>query len=278
MEQALQKKIDQALRLLDSAQKQAGERQIEICFSGGKDSEVILELAKMASINARPIYKNTTIDQPHTIEHCRKKNAEIIRPKYTFNELVEKHGYPTRMRRFCCQILKEYKILDFAVQGIRKSESTHRNNRYNEPQICRIYGAKKNRVHLFLPILNWTQEDVAKFINMRNIECHPLYYDEQHNFIPNKRLGCMGCPLKADNGLQDFKKRPLLAKMWLKHGQIWWEQNELKKTKEKYQNHYELFVRDIFFNDYESFHQATYNMFGNINCKQFLEDYFKINL
>lgn len=278
MEKELQRKIDQALRLLDSAQEQAGEKQIEICFSGGKDSEVILELSKMASINARPIYKNTTIDQPYTIEHCKKKQVEIVRPKKNFNELIITNGYPTRMRRYCCKILKEYKILDFAVQGIRKEESTSRNNRYHEPQVCRIYGKKTNKVNLFLPILYWTEKDIATFIEEKQIECHPLYYDTNHNFIAGKRLGCMGCPLKSDNGLQDFKRYPKLAKMWLKYGKIWWEKNKLTSTKLKFKDHYEVFVRNIFFDDYQTFREATNNMFNQLECKDFLQNYFKIEL
>lgn len=37
---------------------------MELSYSGGKDSDVILELAKMSGIPFRPIYKKTTIDPP----------------------------------------------------------------------------------------------------------------------------------------------------------------------------------------------------------------------
>lgn len=62
----LQKKIDQSIRLLQSVQKRY-DGEIELAYSGGKDSDVILQLAKEAGIKYRAIYKNTTIDPPGTI-------------------------------------------------------------------------------------------------------------------------------------------------------------------------------------------------------------------
>ena len=174
MTKELEKKVNQAIKLLQSIPQDKGD--VELCYSGGKDSDVILELAKMAEIKFRPIYKNTTIDPIGTIKHCKEKGVEIVNPSITFFKLMQKKGYPSRFCRFCCEKLKEYKICDIAIQGIRKSESLKRNNLYNEPQICRFYGNKKNRVSVFLPILNWTDEDVSEFVSERNIECHPIYY------------------------------------------------------------------------------------------------------
>lgn len=216
--QELQKKIDRAIKLLRSAQKAYPGQTIEVSYSGGKDSDVILQLAKEAGINYRAIYKNTTIDPPGTIAHAEKMGAEIIRPKMSFLKLIEKSGYPTRRARFCCEQLKEYKVLDVAIQGIRRSESSARAERYKEPQICRIYRGKDNKARVFLPILEWTDKDVAEFIADRKIQCHPLYYDENGKFHVERRLGCLGCPMASDNGLSDFKQFPKLAKAWLRGG------------------------------------------------------------
>lgn len=123
MTEALQKKVDFAIKLLRSIPTDDGP--VEVSFSGGKDSEVILELAKMAGIPYRAIYKNTSIDPPGTIAHCKSKGVEIIRPKKTFLQIVQENGTPTRFSRFCCKYLKEYKILDRAVQGVRRCESTN---------------------------------------------------------------------------------------------------------------------------------------------------------
>ena len=114
----LQKKVSQAVKLLQVCYSAAGE-PLQVAYSGGKDSDVILELAKMSGIEYRAIYKNTTIDPPGTIKHVLENGVEIRRPKESFFSLMKRNGYPSRMMRYCCRILKEYKILDNCVIGIR---------------------------------------------------------------------------------------------------------------------------------------------------------------
>lgn len=174
----LQKKIDRAIRLLQSVQKRY-DGEIEIAYSGGKDSDVILQLAKEAGIKYRAIYKNTTIDPPGTLGHVREMGVEILRAKDSFFHLVAQKGFPSRFSRFCCERLKEYKVLDKSVIGVRKAESRKRNERYNEPSQCRYYGSKKeeNHVEQIYPILDWTDEDVRDFIIDRKLKLAPIYYD-----------------------------------------------------------------------------------------------------
>ena len=137
----LEKKVRQSVSLI---QKAVGDKVVEVAYSGGKDSDVILELTKMACVKYRAIYRNTTIDPVGTVKHCKENGCEIVRPKngITFFKLVEQIGFPNRHKRFCCKHLKEYKILDMAIIGVRKSESRKRAERYKEPIECRFYGSK----------------------------------------------------------------------------------------------------------------------------------------
>ena len=279
----LQKKVDRALRLLRSAERMAARvgQPLEICYSGGKDSDVILDLARMAGVDYRAIYRNTTIDPPNTLQHCRDNGVEIVRPKKDFFAIIRQKGFPTFFRRFCCEVLKEYKILDYCVQGIRRDESVKRKALYkaDEPVICRIYGSKKNHVNVILPILDWTNEDVEQFISERGIKCHPLYYDGEGRFCVGRRLGCMGCPLRNDRSVNDFKQHPALVRAWIRNGQTWWDTHEIARVKKKYCSIYELFLSNMFFHSYEEFRHWQQNpLMGEIDCKAFLEDYFKINL
>ena len=210
----LDKKVRQSVSLLESLRDNY-DGVVELSYSGGKDSDIILELAKYAGLKCRAIYKRTTIDPPYTEKHVKSKEAEVVKPKQTFFELVRKKGFPTMRARFCCRELKEYKILDKAVQGIRRSESKKRMKRYTEPSFCRIYeGGEKTEI--FLPILEWTNDDVYNFICANGIRCHPLYYDEKGRFDVNRRLGCMGCPLSIKNAIMDFHQYPQLLKLFLK--------------------------------------------------------------
>lgn len=116
MKEELRKKVDFAIKLLQGAEKMAAKvgQPVEIAYSGGKDSDVILELAKMSGINYRAIYKNTTIDPPGTIKHVREMGVEIMRPEKNFGQLIEERGLPTRIRRFCCSVLKV--LMEFSVR------------------------------------------------------------------------------------------------------------------------------------------------------------------
>ena len=278
MSPELQKKVDFAIHLLRSIP--TDDCPIEISFSGGKDSEVILELAKMAGIHYRAIYKNTTIDPPGTIAHCKSKGVEIFPPRITFFDLVKKKGCPTRRARFCCEKLKEYKVLIRAVQGIRRVESVNRKKRYKEPEICREYSNGDTQV--YLPILNWTDKDVEDFISERGIKCHPLYYDEQGNFHVERRLGCIGCPLQADNGKADYLQYPKMLRLLIKNAQAWIDAPHKRATsKQKFGNAYNLIFHNLFCKNYEQYEfLISGGLFPEtaINSKQFLEDYFKIDL
>lgn len=241
-----EKKVARAIRLLKSIPTEEGP--VEVSYSGGKDSDVILELTKMAGIPYRAIYKNTTIDPPGTIAHCRKKGVEIIQPKESFMQLVARKGFPSRFSRFCCQVLKEYKVLDRAIQGIRRSESIKRRDRYREPEICRVY-SKDSKAKIYLPILEWTDEDVARFVAERNIECHPLYYDENGMFHVERRLGCIGCPMKSDNGRGDYLRHPTMLKARIKAHQKYLETHPNSKTMEYFGNSYNATFFQMFCNN-----------------------------
>lgn len=276
----LQKKVSQAVKLLQVCYKAAGE-PLEIAYSGGKDSDVILELAKMSGIEYRAIYKCTTIDPPGTIKHAKENGVEIRRPKESFFSLMTKHGFPNRFTRFCCSVLKEYKILDNCVIGIRKCESVNRAKRYTEPTECRIYG-KKNHVNAIYPILDWSDEDELEFIKERGIKLHPLYYSEDGSIDITKRLGCMCCPLMYyKKRLEAFKQYPGMVKAYLRCGEEYLKSHPESKLAKQNSDVYEYFVANAFFKNYKDFVKATSGdgIFSDgPDYKRLIEYYFDITL
>lgn len=255
MNQHLEKKVAQAIRLIRSV---VGDDVVEVAYSGGKDSDVILELTRMAGVKYRAIYKNTTIDQPGTIRHVIERGAEIHPPVIRFFDLVRKKGMPTRRTRFCCEKMKEYKVLDKAIIGIRREESKARSDRYPEPVQCRIYGAKTRRVTQILPILEWTMQDEAEFIAERHIQCHPTYYDESGKFHPERRLGCLACPLRGDRGLSDYQKYPKFFLATVKAVAEWWYSKDYRKTHDKFKTVYGVIACNLFYRSFEAW-QKDYN-------------------
>ena len=276
MRKELQKKVDFAIKLLQSIPQ---DGDIELSYSGGKDSDVILELAKMAGIPYRAIYKATTIDPPGTIAHAKEMGAEVIHPKKTFFQLVSKSGFPSRFSRECCSVLKEYKVCDRAIQGIRRSESRKRAERYKEPEYCRVYSSKV-KAKIYLPILEWTDQDVAEFIKERNIKCHPLYY-RGGQFDVTKRLGCIGCPLQSrKKRIQEFKDNPKMLKAWIRAGQKRYtsEAYQNGKAKHKFKDAFEVMGYMLFCDNTEDFKEKTYGMFGDFDWKEFLQKEFNVDL
>lgn len=273
-----EKKIESAIKLIQSIPK---DGPIELCYSGGKDSDVILELAKMSGVPVVPIYKQTSIDPPGTTAHCKEMGVEIRRPKETFFQLVERKGNPSRYKRFCCEVLKEYKIHDRAIVGVRKSESVKRAKRYKEPELCRVY-PKGEKCRQYFPILEWTDEDVERFIKGRGLKCAPVYYDEDGIFHIERRLGCIGCPLKSDNGLSDYKRYPKFLRAQMRAYQRYLDKHPDSKWAKRIGGSacntffYYLFTKSD--EEYRLLTETDGNLFESqrIEPKAFLENYFGI--
>ena len=279
MTDELQRKVDRAVKLIQQAGRDGME--VEVAYSGGKDSDVILELTRMAGIKYRAIYKNTTIDPPGTIAHAKENGAEVLQPKARFFELVAKNGAPNRFSRHCCRYLKEYKVLDRSIMGVRKAESTKRAARYNEPTECRFYGSKKEHVEAFYPILDWSDQDVVDFIEERHIKIHPLYYREDGTIDPKRRLGCMCCPLAFyKKRIEQFKEHPNMVKAYIRAGQKFRDTHPDAKSIKTHPTVYQQFVRDVFFERQKAFEEHTaVGLFAeHIDYKLFLEQYFNITL
>lgn len=276
----LQKKIDRSVKLLQGIAK-GYDGEIEVAYSGGKDSDVILQLAKESGIRYRAIYKNTTIDPPGTIRHAKQMGVEILMPRndLSFFKIIEKSGYPTRMRRICCDKLKEYKVLDKCIIGVRREESVKRAKRYTEPTECRFFGSKKEHVEQIYPILDWTSSDIEEFAKDRKMEFAPLYYDEQGKFHVERRLGCMCCPLAYEgHRIEEFKKYPNMVKAYIKAGKRYLELHPQSKTARTYADEYEYFYRNVFCKSQQEWNLKVNGMFGKPDFKAFLERFFSITL
>jgi phosphoadenosine phosphosulfate reductase len=224
-------KIDTAIKLIQKAEPLALKYQdygFHLAFSGGKDSQVIYELCKMAGVKFKPVMQITTLDPPELMEFVRKNYPNVImeRPEINFYKLiVKKRSLPTKMIRYCCQYLKEGSGAGtVTILGIRKAESLKRskrnelelsNRKYsntldqfsidNQNQVLCING--KDKI-LLSPIINWTNSDVWSFIRNNNLEYCELYDKGYH------RIGCMFCPMACVRVKQlDRKNYPGVEKL-----------------------------------------------------------------
>lgn len=214
-----------------------------ICtYSGGKDSDVLLELFKRSGVPFEAHNSHTTVDAPETVYHIRQVfhdleneggRAQIIMPKYkgeptTMWKLIEIKGFPpTRMARYCCEILKENDGKNRMIAtGVRWAESIKRGKIWDVFNIP--YGKYKTKINDSIMLSN-DNDEKRKFIERCELKaktiCNPIidwsdkevwefYYSEckRHNPFYEKghtRCGCIGCPLATrKNRLLEFKEFP----------------------------------------------------------------------
>lgn len=264
---------DKAKAAIKMIKSFAAHHNYMIAYSGGKDSVLLAYLVKEANIHAPLIYNNTTIDPPGTISFVRRQGGFINQPIENFFNLVERRGFPTMFRRFCCSELKEKFINEYIMTGVRKSESVKRNKRYCAFEDVFQFTKSLQSVRLH-PLLYFTNEDVNYLIQDRQIECHPLYYDSHGVFHVERRLGCIGCPLQGDRGVADFKAYPKFLLQMAKRG-IRYHKQHGHTAKDAYENLcYNLFYSN---HGYEKYKQAFNGLFEN-DAKEFLEQQFQIKL
>ncbi len=66
-----------------------------VSFSGGKDSTVLLDLARRVCADIPAVFVDTGLEYPELREFVKtKENVEWLRPKHHFFEIIEKYGYP----------------------------------------------------------------------------------------------------------------------------------------------------------------------------------------
>lgn len=133
-EQEMQEKVATAIRRLQAFEPPEG---YWLAFSGGKDSQCIYHLAKMAGVKFEPHYTVTTIDPPELMQFIRENYPDVKwdypRDKKTGRytsmwKIIEQHTVPpTRVIRYCCAELKEEGGKGrFVATGVRWSESVRR--------------------------------------------------------------------------------------------------------------------------------------------------------
>lgn len=224
-------RISNALGVISKAVKMslATGREIQVAFSGGKDSIVLYALAKAVLPTVKAVYAVTTIDPPELLKFIKQAYPEVIwqKPKMSIFKLSEKNGIlPNQTRRFCCSEFKEVvgtgKIV---MTGVRREESVKRSKRkaisvhknkkaifetdeYSDEILTYCISGKEKIV--VNPIINLTEKDVWRYISENNLPYPVELYKK------NKRVGCLMCPLKnSKSRIEDAKEYPYFAKRWL---------------------------------------------------------------
>lgn len=248
-------KLEAARRLIQLAAEQAEKEggRLEVAYSGGKDSDLLLFLARQTLAGKEsilhPVYHCTTIDPPYTTAHCVANGVEVMMPEVPLLKMIEKKGLSTRWSRWCCEYYKERLPVERRVlMGIRRAEGVKRAKRYREPEECRV--KKGMKVRQYYPLLFLTDKDVEEVISHYGIRCHPLYYDEQGRFIVQRRLGCIGCPMSTiEKRIADFRRYPKFFLALAKAVRRFREAHSKSKTAKRFKDEWQTIACNLYESD-----------------------------
>lgn len=92
---SLRAKIGMTKRRINEWVDMYGEDGVYVSFSGGKDSTVLLDIARQLYPNIKAVFVDTGLEYPEIRLFVKTvSNVDWIRPKLTFRQVIEKYGYP----------------------------------------------------------------------------------------------------------------------------------------------------------------------------------------
>ena len=205
---------------LDVAESQGKQRllttKIDVflaSFSGGKDSQVVLDLCTRAlPPNAfEVIYSDTGYELPSSLELYEevKRHYTSLYPGLKFSiarnhasvlSYWDKIGTPSDTHRWCCSVMKTaplYRSLKvpgtnkqakvLAFEGTRGEESTKRSQYNRIGKGVKHYGVINAR-----PIYNWNTTEIFLYLFFHNITINTAYR------FGKPRVGCLICPFSSE--------------------------------------------------------------------------------
>lgn len=203
-----------------------------VAFSGGKDSQVILDLVSrvIPAENYKVVFTNTGMELPCTIDTVEETRSfyNSRYPQFTLEhaksnkeaiDLWRAYGPPSRLNRWCCSVLKtalfgrkmkellkteaQPKLVVF--EGVRSDESARRSSygRVGE-------GVKHVNLINCRAILKWNVTEIYLYMYKNNIKLNPAYT------LGLTRVGCGVCPFASDWSEYVIRKQyPEIAKAYV---------------------------------------------------------------
>lgn len=213
-----------------------------LLFSGGKDSLVLLELARKAFWPAKIPFLVVHIDTGHNFpetivfrDNLAKKMGINLQVKYVQDSIdkgrvmEEKGPNKSRNKLQTITLLDSLKELnaDAALGGARRDEEkarakerffSHRDEfgqwdpKNQRPELWNLFNAKKHKGEHFriFPLSNWTELDIWKYIEQEKLDLPELYFSHMRSCIERSGVILAHSPyltLEADEQPKEMKVR-----------------------------------------------------------------------
>lgn len=253
------------------------EKPLICTYSGGKDSDVMLELFKRSGIPFEVHNSHTTADAPQTVYHImeefRKLELSGIKCEIDYhrqpgggavtmwNLIPGKLMPPSRVIRYCCSELKETGCKNRMIAtGVRWAESRKRKERETFENIATD---KKKKIKVTDEKMLLTDNDdtrrlfeqcqlkaktvVNPIIDWKDRDIWDYYWNEckSHNPLYQMgyyRVGCIGCPIAGKSRWKEFADFPKYKQMYINAFDRMLKVRKSRGLEGKWKNGEEVFI------------------------------------
>lgn len=273
-------KAIERLKLGAEMSKAYYRKPLVITYSGGKDSEILLELARRSGIEFELHHSHTTADAPVTVRHVRKVfhemelqgikcnidyhvNSEFKGGRITmWNLIPRKLMPPTRIVRYCCSVLKESGCKNRMIAtGVRKSESTNRGGRESfeylgstkktaigisdEVMIMSDNGEKRRMIEKCEMKAKTVVNPIIDWTDNEVVdyfrnEC--IFQNPYYDQTGSTRCGCIGCPVTGKTRWKEFAIFPRYKQAYIHAFNRMIEERKKRGKKTKWESGEEVFL------------------------------------
>jgi 3'-phosphoadenosine 5'-phosphosulfate sulfotransferase (PAPS reductase)/FAD synthetase len=214
----LEAKIEESLRLIREWHSHWAGR-IYVSDSSGKDSSVLLHLARSIYPDIPAVFADTGLEFPESREFVKSHEpVETIRPKMSFRQVIERYGYPVVSKEQAGYIedirhSHSERLIDIRLNGEKLPDGRiGRLGKLSEKwkflldapfkisAKCLMYGfngfdRKRPKSN---PLGFWTENDILLYIKEFSVPYSPVYGDivEENGVLRTsgmKHTGCLAC-------------------------------------------------------------------------------------
>ena len=184
--------------------------KVAVSFSGGKDSTVLLDLARRAFPDIPAVFVDTGLEYPEIREFVKTvPNVTWLRPEMPFSKVISEYGYPVVSKDVARRIRYARRGGTWALCHLNGLNRETGRKQIIATMACE--SARRQSVYLKIgcnayhkrdptsqPMSFWTEQDVLEYLRITGIPYASVYGEivEKNGRLTTtgaKRTGCMFC-------------------------------------------------------------------------------------